>query len=115
MDNPIQLADAMAPSASSNKAARPGDEVAAEGPSGLRLREETLERPEHAEILVSDPNARPKAFRSLSHEILFVLTATMSIALPSFIQGSILIISPVIKSELDLNTAQLTWAIASSS
>ncbi|KAK8079443.1 major facilitator superfamily MFS-1 [Apiospora hydei] len=39
-----------------------------------------------------DPNARPAAFRSLAHEILFVLTATMSIAMPSFLQGSILIV-----------------------
>jgi hypothetical protein len=115
MDNPIQMTGLKAPSASSNPAALPGDEVPAEDPSDRRLPEETLERPEGAEFLVSDPNARPKAFRSLSHEILFVLTATISIALPSFIQGSILIISPVIKSELNLNTAQLTWAIASSS
>ncbi|KAK3312983.1 putative aminotriazole resistance protein [Apodospora peruviana] len=67
------------------------------------------------ELAASDPNARPAAFRSLAHETLFVLTATMSIALPSLLQGSILSISPAIKSELDMTTAQLTWVIASSS
>ncbi|RYP09584.1 hypothetical protein DL765_008394 [Monosporascus sp. GIB2] len=62
-----------------------------------------------------DPNARPAAFRSLAHEILFVLTATMSIAMPSFLQGSILIVSPTIKNDLNMTTSQLTWVIASSS
>ncbi|KAK8050899.1 hypothetical protein PG993_002284 [Apiospora rasikravindrae] len=62
-----------------------------------------------------DPNARPAAFRSLVHEILFVLTATMSIVMPSFLQGSILIVSPDIKTDLHMATSQLTWVIAASS
>lgn len=62
-----------------------------------------------------DPNARPAAFRSLAHEILFVLTTTMSIAMPSFLQGSILIVSPEIKAGLGMTTSQLTWVIAASS
>ncbi|KAK7981355.1 hypothetical protein PG988_003593 [Apiospora saccharicola] len=63
----------------------------------------------------SDPNARPAAFRSLAHEILFVLTVTMSIAMPSFLQGSILIVSPDIRKDLNMATSQLTWVIAASS
>ncbi|KAK8127207.1 hypothetical protein PG984_008315 [Apiospora sp. TS-2023a] len=63
----------------------------------------------------TDPNARPAAFRSLAHEILFVLTVTMSIAMPSFLQGSILIVSPNIRKDLDMATSQLTWVIAASS
>ncbi|KAK8011677.1 hypothetical protein PG990_010642 [Apiospora arundinis] len=62
-----------------------------------------------------DPNARPAAFRTLAHEILFVLTTTMSIAMPSFLQGSILIVSPEIKASLNMTTSQLTWVIAASS
>ncbi|KAK7957286.1 major facilitator superfamily-domain-containing protein [Apiospora aurea] len=62
-----------------------------------------------------DPNARPAAFRSLVHDILFVLTATMSIAMKSFLQGSILIVSPDIKTDLDMATSQLTWVVAASS
>ncbi|KAK7928328.1 aminotriazole resistance protein [Apiospora marii] len=63
----------------------------------------------------TDPNARPAAFRSLAHEILFVLTATMSIAMPSFLQGSILIVSPDMRADLGMATSQLTWVVAASS
>ncbi|KAM7213190.1 Major Facilitator Superfamily domain containing protein [Rhypophila decipiens] len=105
MDNPTQPVEVMALRASSERTA----------PSDQPVQRETMDHLPATEFAASDPNARPAAFRSLAHEILFVLTATMSIALPSFLQGNILIISPAVKSELNMTTAQLTWVIASSS
>ncbi|GAO15900.1 hypothetical protein UVI_02051210 [Ustilaginoidea virens] len=62
-----------------------------------------------------NPNQRPEIFRSTVHEVLFVFTATMSVAMPSFLQGSTLVISSFIKRDLDMTTAQLTWMTAASS
>jgi hypothetical protein len=59
-------------------------------------------------------NARPAAFRSTAQEILFIITATMSVSMPSFLQGTTLVISATIQRELQMNTAQLTWMTASS-
>jgi len=63
----------------------------------------------------SRPNARPAIFRSTTQEILFILTATMSVAMPSFLQGSTLVVSSFIKRDLHMTTSQLTWMTASSS
>ena len=59
-------------------------------------------------------NARPAIFRSTVQEVLFVLTATMSVAMPSFLQGGTLVVSSFIKKDLDMTTSQLTWMTASS-
>ena len=61
------------------------------------------------------PNARPAIFRSTAQEILFIFTATMSVAMPSFLQGSTLVVSSFIKKDLNMTTSQLTWMTASSS
>lgn len=62
----------------------------------------------------SRPNARPAIFRSTFQEILFIFTATMSVAMPSFLQGSTLVVSSFIKRDLNMTTSQLTWMTASS-
>ncbi|POR31082.1 Aminotriazole resistance [Tolypocladium paradoxum] len=62
----------------------------------------------------SNPNDRPAVFRSTVQEILFIFTATMSVAMPSFLQGSTLVISSFIKKDLGMTTAQLTWMTAAS-
>lgn len=62
----------------------------------------------------SRPNARPAIFRSTAQEILFIFTATMSVAMPSFLQGSTLVVSSFIKRDLNMTTSQLTWMTASS-
>jgi len=62
----------------------------------------------------SRPNARPSIFRSTAQEILFIFTVTMSVAMPSFLQGSTLIVSSFIKRDLNMTTSQLTWMTASS-
>ena len=59
-------------------------------------------------------NARPAVFRSTAHEVLFIFTATMSVAMPSFLQGSTLVVSSFIKRDLDMTTSELTWMTASS-
>ncbi|KAK3935976.1 aminotriazole resistance [Diplogelasinospora grovesii] len=60
------------------------------------------------------PNARPAVFRSTTQEVLFIITATMSVAMPSFLQGSTLVVSSFIKKDLNMTTSQLTWMTASS-
>lgn len=62
----------------------------------------------------SRPSARPAIFRSTVQEILFIFTATMSVAMPSFLQGSTLVVSSFIKRDLNMTTSQLTWMTASS-
>jgi hypothetical protein len=63
----------------------------------------------------SRANARPEIFRSTAQEILFIFTATMSVAMPSFLQGSSLVVSSFIQKDLSMSTSQLTWMTASSS
>ncbi|KAK3386464.1 aminotriazole resistance protein [Podospora didyma] len=70
---------------------------------------------EHSEDEGNNPNARPAIFRSTVQEVLFVLTATMSVAMPSFLQGGTLVVSSFIKKDLDMTTSQLTWMTAASS
>ncbi|RYP39042.1 hypothetical protein DL767_002369 [Monosporascus sp. MG133] len=114
MDTTVQPAAVIA-SQEPEKVARTEDAIIpndAEQPTHLNGTERAIIPPGDD---APDPNARPAAFRSLAHEILFVLTATMSIAMPSFLQGSILIVSPTIKNDLNITTSQLTWVIASSS
>ncbi|KAM0800480.1 major facilitator superfamily domain-containing protein [Usnea florida] len=53
-------------------------------------------------------NARPAIFRSTAQEILFIFTATMSVAMPSFLQGSTLVVSSFIKKDLNMTTSHLT-------
>jgi hypothetical protein len=60
-------------------------------------------------------NDRPAIFRSTVQEILFILIATMSVAMPSFLQGSTLVVSSFIKKDLNMTTSELTWMTASSS
>jgi hypothetical protein len=59
-------------------------------------------------------DARPEIFRSTAQEILFIFIATMSLAVPSFLQGSTLVVSFYIQRDLDMTTSQLTWMTASS-
>jgi hypothetical protein len=83
---------------------------------------EDAERQNHTEddttIALEDepsrPSARPAIFRSTAQEILFIFTATMSVAMPSFLQGSTLVVSSFIKRDLNMTTSQLTWMTASS-
>lgn len=55
-----------------------------------------------------DANKRPAIFRSTVHKVLFVLTVTISVAMPSFLQGGTLIVSASIKRDLNITTSQLT-------
>ena len=78
---------------------------------------EMKKRPEDVNSAPEDepsPNARPAVFRSTAQEILFIATATMSVAMPSFLQGSTIVISSSIKRDLNMTTSQLTWMTASS-
>jgi hypothetical protein len=78
-------------------------------PAAVELR--PLPTKEH----VSTASERPEYFKSTLQECLFVLTATMSIAMPSFLDGICIIISTVVAHDLQMTSAQITWISASSS
>ena len=59
-------------------------------------------------------NACPATFRSTVQEVVFVLTATMGVAMPSFLQGCSIVISSFVGRDLDMTTSQITWMTASS-
>ncbi|KAK3700677.1 hypothetical protein LTR37_015866 [Vermiconidia calcicola] len=63
---------------------------------------------------VQTNNVRPACFRSTVQEVLFVLTATMAIAMGAFLTGSITVISSFVGKDLNMTTAQITWISSSS-
>ena len=64
---------------------------------------------------VTTNNARPACFNSTVQEILFVLTATMAIAMGSLLSGSVIVISSFIGRDLGMSQAQITWVASASS
>ncbi|KAJ5674253.1 hypothetical protein N7462_009692 [Penicillium macrosclerotiorum] len=58
---------------------------------------------------------RPKCFNSTFQECLFVLTATMAIGQQSFFQGAIVGVTASIGSDLNMNSAEITWINAGAS
>lgn len=58
---------------------------------------------------------RPKCFNSTLQECLFVLTATMAIGQQSFFQGCIVGVTASIGSDLNMNSAEITWINAGAS
>jgi hypothetical protein len=58
---------------------------------------------------------RPKCFSSTLQECLFVLTATMAIGQQSFFQGCIVGVTASIGSDLNMNSAEITWINAGAS
>ncbi|KAL2071894.1 hypothetical protein VTL71DRAFT_13129 [Oculimacula yallundae] len=63
-------------------------------------------------LVASDPNARPKQFRSLFEECIFVFTAMMAVASTTFIQGVIVINTATIGRDLNMTSAQVAWIAA---
>jgi hypothetical protein len=62
----------------------------------------------------SNPGNRPDCFKSTLQECLFVLTATMSIGMSSFLYGICTVITAPIGRSLNMTSAQITWINASS-
>ncbi|CZR60320.1 related to transporter (major facilitator superfamily) [Phialocephala subalpina] len=58
--------------------------------------------------------SRPECFSSTLQECLFVLTATMSIGMSSFLAGICTVITAPIGRTLNMTSAQITWINASS-
>ncbi|EGP83893.1 major facilitator superfamily transporter [Zymoseptoria tritici IPO323] len=59
--------------------------------------------------LINTNNGRPECFKSTTQEILFVLSATMAIAMSAFLTGAVTVTSASIGRSLDMTTAQITW------
>ncbi|KAI9827986.1 MAG: hypothetical protein M1819_006829 [Sarea resinae] len=64
---------------------------------------------------IVDAEARPACFKSTLQEVLFVGTATMAIAMTSFLQGSTTVVTSYIGKDLKMTNAEITWINASSS
>jgi hypothetical protein len=62
----------------------------------------------------ANPGRRPECFNSTLQECLFVLTATMSIGMSSFLYGMTTVITAPIGRDLHMTSAQITWINASS-
>ena len=62
-----------------------------------------------------NPNDRPACFRSTAQEIIFVMTATMGVGMPSILAGATIVISSFIGEDLNMSTSEITWITASSS
>lgn len=67
------------------------------------------------EIFTEKAGMRPKCFSSTLQECLFVLTATMAIGQQSFFQGCIVGVTASIGSDLNMNSAEITWINAGAS
>ncbi|KAJ5101545.1 hypothetical protein NUU61_003767 [Penicillium alfredii] len=71
------------------------------------------------EVILADNESgyaqRPKCFNSTVQECLFVLTATMAIGQQSFFQGAIVGVTAAIGSDLNMNSAEVTWINAGAS
>lgn len=63
---------------------------------------------------VQTNNIRPACFKTTVQEVLFVLTATMAIAMGALLTGSITVVSSYIGRDLDMTTAEITWITSSS-
>ena len=59
-----------------------------------------------------DPNVRPKPFRSLVEECLFVFMVMMATASTTFVQGVVVINTAAIGRDLSMSPAQITWISA---
>jgi hypothetical protein len=57
---------------------------------------------------------RPECFSSTIQECMFVLTATMSIGMSSFLYGLSTVITASIGRDLKMSSAEITWIGASS-
>jgi len=64
---------------------------------------------------ISEIGERPECFTSTVQEILFVLTATMSIGMATFLYGICTVITAEIGRDLHMTSAEITWINASSS
>lgn len=64
---------------------------------------------------VNTNNVRPACFKSTAHEVLFVLTATMAIAMTAWYTGGITVVSSFIGADLGMTTAQITWITSATS
>jgi hypothetical protein len=56
-----------------------------------------------------DPNARPECFKSTLEECLFVLSVTMAVAMTTFLNGSITVMSSFAGRDLGMTNAEITW------
>jgi MFS family permease len=74
--------------------------------------DEKVINPSTAEI--SNPEGRPACFKSTTQEVLFVLTATMAIAMGAFLSGAVAVISASVGADLGMTTAEITWISSAS-
>jgi hypothetical protein len=84
------------------------------GPGGIRSDNRAFDiEVEMARFLITaNPDARPKHFRNLFEEFLFVFMVMMATASTTFLQGVIVINTATIGRDLMMTPAQITWVSA---
>ncbi|KAL2675980.1 major facilitator superfamily-domain-containing protein [Phyllosticta citricarpa] len=63
----------------------------------------------------SDDNARPAIFNSTIQEILFVIVATLGNGMSVLAAGTVVVLTAIVKKDLDMTTAEVTWINGASS
>ncbi|KAE8444781.1 hypothetical protein EG329_014241 [Mollisiaceae sp. DMI_Dod_QoI] len=63
-------------------------------------------------LITADPNARPRHFRNVFEEVVFVFTVMMATACTTFIQGVVNINTATIGRDLIMTPAEITWIAA---
>jgi len=81
-------------------------------PPGLDVTQATSMEPLEP---IQTNNGRPACFSSTFQEVLFVLTATMAIAMQAMLAGSVTVASSFIGRDLEMTTAEITWISSASS
>jgi len=76
------------------------------------LKSGDLEADLSAGLVEQDPNARPKCFRNLFEEIIFILTVMMAVSCTTFLQGVTVINTATIGRSLHMSPAEVTWISA---
>lgn len=88
--------------------------MAAVDGSLVAVESRTIEPSPSSEESFPSHDKRPECFNSTIQECLFVLTATMSIGMSSFLYGICTVITAPIGRSLHMTSAQVTWINASS-
>jgi hypothetical protein len=79
------------------------------------MAQQDREKDPEVTLAENDYTERPKCFNSTLQECLFVLTATMAIGQQSFFQGCIVGVTASIGTDLNMNSAEITWINAGAS
>ena len=83
--------------------------------NGAKMEDHNKTQDSMEEKMPSKLGDRPACFKNTLQEVLFVLTATMAIAMGTMAAGSVIVISSFVGKDLNMTTAEVTWIASASS